>query len=139
MLLHRNKLYSIILVSCTAGYVWLWFDMYGRLSLHSDVVRACLIKRLTGLPCPSCGSTRSVEAILDGKYIEAMLINPIGYVLVSIMLAAPLWILFDLLTKRQTLFDFYGRRERCFKKSAVVVVFTLLIILNWIWNIDKAL
>ena len=126
MLLHRNKLYSIILVSCTAGYVWLWFDMYGRLSLHSDVVRAC-------------GSTRSVEAILDGKYIEAILINPIGYVLVSIMLAAPLWILFDLLTKRQTLFDFYGRMERCFKKSAVVVVFTLLIILNWIWNIDKAL
>ena len=78
MLLYRNKLYSIILASCTAGYVWLWFDMYGRLSLHSDVVRACLIKRLTGLPCPSCGSTRSVEAILGGKYIEAILINRIG-------------------------------------------------------------
>jgi hypothetical protein len=42
----------------------------------------CPFKSLTGLPCPGCGYTRSVESILGGEFLHSFLHNPGWLVLI---------------------------------------------------------
>lgn len=44
---------------------------------------ACLFRQRTGLPCPTCGMTRSVVLTLHGRLPAAFRLNPAG----------PLWVL----------------------------------------------
>lgn len=43
----------------------------------------CTIYHLTGRPCPSCGLTTSVSAILHGQFALAWRANPIGFLIVA--------------------------------------------------------
>ena len=36
----------------------------------------CLIKELTGLPCPTCGMTRAYKSLLRGEILMAFIYNP---------------------------------------------------------------
>ncbi|MCS6918909.1 MAG: DUF2752 domain-containing protein [Fimbriimonadales bacterium] len=60
----------------------------------------CTIYFLTGRPCPSCGLTTSVSAILHGQLALAWRANPIGFVIVVAALAVALNSLYALLTGR---------------------------------------
>lgn len=41
----------------------------------------CTFRRLTGYPCPGCGSTRMVLALLHGHFAQAATLNPLAFVL----------------------------------------------------------
>jgi len=43
----------------------------------------CTIYYLTGRPCPSCGLTTSVSAILHGQFGLAWRANPMGFLIVA--------------------------------------------------------
>jgi hypothetical protein len=47
----------------------------------------CPLRTLTGVPCPLCGTTTSVEATLRGHPIAALEANPVGPFLVLAALA----------------------------------------------------
>jgi hypothetical protein len=51
-------------------------------------VQLCLIKRLTGIPCPTCGFTRGALALLNGKFIQAWSYNPLLYLVLGLFFAA---------------------------------------------------
>lgn len=40
----------------------------------------CMFRNITGLPCPFCGTTRSIGHILIGDFESALRLNPLGYV-----------------------------------------------------------
>ena len=40
-------------------------------------LETCLLHRLTGQPCPTCGSTRVVLALGQGAWVEALRLNPL--------------------------------------------------------------
>jgi hypothetical protein len=46
-------------------------------SYHDRAVTLCLIKRVTGLPCPTCGFTRGVLSLLSGEPGQGWLYNPL--------------------------------------------------------------
>ena len=50
----------------------------------------CPFRLVTGLPCPGCGTTRSVAALLDGRLADSLSFNPLGIVFPSAVL---LWAL----------------------------------------------
>ena len=60
-------------------------------------LRPCLFHSLTGIPCPTCGGTRSVLALLDGRVAEAASLNPLVFAATLTFLVggliAPLWTL----------------------------------------------
>jgi len=39
----------------------------------------CMFRSVTGLPCPFCGTTRSIGNILTGNFDVALHMNPLGY------------------------------------------------------------
>ncbi|WP_366523584.1 DUF2752 domain-containing protein [uncultured Kordia sp.] len=97
------------------------------------------MKNITSIPCPSCGTTRSVISLTKGDFFDAMTINPLGFIVGIIMLIAPIWILFDILTKRSSLFNFYKKIETYLQKTTYAIPLILFIVINWIWNITKGL
>jgi hypothetical protein len=60
----------------------------------------CTIYYLTGRPCPSCGLTTSVSAILHGQFGLAWRANPTGFLIVAAAVAVALNSLFALLWGR---------------------------------------
>jgi hypothetical protein len=98
-----------------------------------------MIKNITGYPCPSCGSTRSIQALLHLDFIGSILINPIGIVLVSAFLVLFPWSLYDLVYQKKTLSYSYHQFENWCKKRAVVFILISFVLINWVWNIMKNL
>lgn len=138
MALSRNKLYTLLLLSCMVGGLWLWFGILHDTN-QANPIGVCMIKHATGLPCPSCGSTRAIVLLSKGLWMDALVTNPFGYMIAFIMLLAPLWILFDIGTKRKTLFQFYKIIESRLKNPGLSIPLAVLVLINWIWNITKGL
>lgn len=55
--------------------------------LHLPNATVCPLRRITGVPCPMCGMTRSVTATVHGNLDRALLMNPAGIVLVVLSVA----------------------------------------------------
>lgn len=138
MLLDRNKLYSILLIACVAGYIWLYYSITSNVTENKSV-EVCLIKHTTNIPCPSCGSTRSIISLTKGNFVEAFDLNPIGYIVAIIMLIAPVWIIVDIIFRNNSLFVCYQKIESHLKKPKYAIPLILLVIINWVWNITKGL
>lgn len=49
----------------------------------------CLLHRLTGLPCPGCGLTRSITSLTHGNFLQAQAYHPFGLII---------WLMFVALT-----------------------------------------
>jgi hypothetical protein len=124
--------------ACAAGYIWLLIT-YNRNVSNGGEPGVCIFKRITGIPCPSCGSTRSVLSLLKGDVLGALFWNPFGFILMAIMVISPIWILYDLIGKKETLFQVYTNSEKFLKRKWVAISAILIVLLNWIWNIYKGI
>ena len=132
----RNKLYAFVLIACASGFIYLFYSLlYSESSRYS----VCMIKNVTGFPCPSCGTTRAVQLLFKGNFIDSLVMNPFGIFVSSAMLLLPIWIVFDLLSKKQTLYTFYYKMEFVLKQKKIAIPLIILVIMNWIWNINKGL
>ena len=133
----RNRLYLILGLGILAGYGWvLWFT-YHRILNHNFT--PCIFKNVTGIACPSCGSTRSVLLLSHGNFTDALLLNPLGVFMAAIMLIAPFWLLYDVTLKKDTLYTSYKKFEKIVQIKWVDITLIILILINWAWNIQKGL
>ena len=135
---HR-RLHAVLLVACIAGYAWLFANNSLFKNTSNDGYGGCFMKSVTHIPCPSCGTTRSVHSLLHGDIQGALYWNPIGLLVLAIMVVAPCWILYDTVKRGNSLYSFYQAVEQTLKKRKFAVAFGLLIAVNWIWNIYKGL
>lgn len=51
-----------------------------------ETVPPCPLRFITGIPCPLCGMTRGVTALVHGDFAHALLMNPAAYLAVAIAL-----------------------------------------------------
>ena len=72
---------GVLLLGAGLAAVWL------RLGLPRPI---CLLREWTGIPCPTCGSTRLVEALLAGDVGAALAQNPLVFV---VLVGVALWAL----------------------------------------------
>lgn len=137
MPLQRNRYYLFAAGLLLLGYGWMLYLKMSHNNKALSSVGPCIFKQTTGIPCPSCGSSRSVLAITHGQFTEAFLWNPLGYMIAAVLLILPFVILYDLVYQQKVLINSYERIENLFRKRVILFSAITLIIANWIWNIYK--
>jgi len=135
----KNKLYSILLIACFFGYAWLGFSILNEDHQGNSHFGVCLFKKVTSFPCPSCGTTRSVIFLTKGEFYRALMTNPFGIIVAFLMIIVPVWITFDAISNKQTLFKYYHKTEKFIRTRWVAILLILLVLGNWVWNIKKGL
>jgi hypothetical protein len=83
----------------------------------------CLFRRVTGQPCPSCGLTRSWQAIGHGRVSEGRTSHPFGLLT---MLAA-VWLMTDASAERRL--QDVGRRWWHLAAAAWIG--------SWVWRLSR--
>jgi len=78
MPIQRNKLYIILTIACAAGYIWLFAGFSAHYFEQNNPAEVCLFKHATNVPCPSCGSSRSVATLMHGDVLGSLYLNPFG-------------------------------------------------------------
>jgi Protein of unknown function (DUF2752) len=59
--------------------------VWPHLPVHPPL--ACPLRSITGIPCPLCGMTRAVVALVHGHVVESLRFNPAGILVVVFALA----------------------------------------------------
>ena len=131
----KNHLYILLLLFCAAGNSWLVMHLDSRWA--NLVGPVCVFKKATGIPCPSCGATRSMIALINGDFLKAVLLNPIGLLLLGGLVIFPVWLLHDLALKKNSFHVFYATVEKTIRQKQVAWPLIILLLLNWCWNIYK--
>jgi Protein of unknown function (DUF2752) len=132
----KTRLYVTLSIACIAAYVYLFINVQQH---YSKDLNLCIIKNSTGIACPSCGSTRAIELILNEHYIQALYLNPLSYLILVVMLILPVILLYDFILKKDIVYQLFKKMEELFKKPIIYIPSILLIFANWIWNITKGL
>lgn len=133
--MHRDKFYILLMALCLCSIVWIIFCVNNQDG--QGLWQGCLSKQILHIPCPSCGTTRSVISIIKGDFLNAVLINPLGYIAIISLVIIPIWIIFDCSTGKSTLFNTYHACLRFIKQAYIYIPLIVLTICNWIWNIVK--
>ena len=132
-----KKIPLTLFIGSLLGWTWILFNRIILPQHQASRLHACFIKQLTGLPCPSCGTTRSVICLLNGNLKESFFLNPLGILMVFLMLIIPLWILYDWIYRKKSFYRMYLKIEVLFRNKFIAGTAILLIISNWIWNFMK--
>lgn len=133
--MQKQSLYSLMVGLSVAGAAWLFFD-----HSFSGGVTLCLFKSATGLPCPSCGTTRSLAVLLQGDIFRALSINPLGIAAAIGLIVVPLWIIIDLLRSQDSFYRAFRSMEHLLRSNRLAAAAGIVLIAgNWLWNIAKGL
>lgn len=122
--------YTLCTVGCAGGWVWTWLSWTFA---GQGLWRGCLFKQLFHVPCPSCGSTRAILALLRGDVAASVACNPLGLLLAAGLAVLPLWLLTDLLCRRASLYRLFLRVDLLLRRRRVFAVFVCLVLANWAW------
>lgn len=125
---HRKELITAGVV-CAVGGLYVLFHAFFPVHLP------CIFKLLTGIPCPACGTVRSLQLLVHGDVVGSLLTNPLGLLLTLLVVAAAILVLRDARKDDDLLYRLMHRRW----PSLALVVVVLLTLANWLWNISKGL
>lgn len=132
-----KRLYLYVTALLIVSYIYVGWSLYNKDTPGSGTV--CVFKNITGVACPSCGSTRAVVLLAEGNITQAGLTNPLGYIIALFMLTLPFWLLYDIAFKKTTFYNRYRAAEKALSPKWVIATLMLLVLSNWIWNIYKNL
>ena len=102
---------------CSLGAAWI--------HEHHDPGALCPLRRLTGVPCPMCGSTTVFMEAGAGHWTEALTANPLTVLAFLVFLASPL-LLIDPIASWVRL---PTRRRN--------IGLGVLLALSWVWQLHR--
>jgi hypothetical protein len=136
--MNARRFYQLTFLLSGAGYIYLSYALWMQETKSHQSF--CLIKSVSGMPCPSCGTTRSVISLLEGDFHASLFSwNPLGWLMMGALLVVPFLAFYDLIKKKNHLYHAYQQIEKQMKKKYFLIPFFLLMGLNWVWNLTKGL
>jgi hypothetical protein len=104
---------ALILLQLAAARVFLSADAAGASFAGTPIGGVCFLRQHTGVPCPTCGMTRSVVLALHGDLAPALEINPAG----------PAWVLAAFVVSAGLLLFAWRPGERTKRRVRTVALF----------------
>ncbi len=94
----------------------------------------CTFRRVTGLPCPFCGTTRAFGELAQGNLISSLTLNPLALVLTALAL---LWVLQPRLLQmiKDRIVQFWWRITEGERVTLAFIVFVSF----WLANLPRML
>ncbi len=124
-----KRFYRFVTVLVIISWIWIGINL-----LISIPLNVCLFKNVLGIPCPACGTTHSVQAILSGRFEEAFMVNSLGYCALAVLAILPVWLMCDSILQRNSLFECYNNIDANFRKNPIWLILILVLVsINWIW------
>lgn len=116
--------------ACAVAGVWLALVAVAvALSRYLDrPMELCLFRRLTGLACPTCGTTRGVLSLLAARPLAAWAYNPLVFTVVGVWAAI---VAVRILTGRSLRLRLTARQ----KPFAWIIAAAAAVLLNWLYVI----
>ncbi|OGS34313.1 MAG: hypothetical protein A2293_13560 [Elusimicrobia bacterium RIFOXYB2_FULL_49_7] len=121
--------------------IWFWVFLgalllFKLIPIDSVALISCPIKNLIGLPCPTCGITRTVIAISEGKVEEAFTTSPffaLAFLGCGVYgLYAGVAMIFQ--TRRIRLVI-----EQPWKRYYPGMLLALVLVMNWLWLVFRGI
>ena len=103
-----------------------------RTSGFEDGPVLCPWRLLTGYPCPGCGGIRAMGAISTGQFEQAWLLNPVAFLVCSVVLVWAFRITPLIKFAQQAAIQF---RSQAF--AIQIMILTVLYALAWIAAISR--
>lgn len=92
-------------------------------------IMLCPLRRYTGIPCFTCGSTRAILAFLSGDFRTAFLTQPLIVSLFCLMAPVALFSLFTALFQKRIFLITFSRMEQ----TLLFCVLIVAALLNWLY------
>ncbi len=92
-------------------------------------VTLCPLRRYTGIPCFTCGSTRAILALVTGDITTAFLTQPLVISLICMLAPILLFNICAALLKKRMLLLSLSRTE----KTVLFVSLTVATLINWLY------
>ena len=86
----------------------------------------CALRRTTGIPCLSCGMTRSFDWFMQGRFLDSLAINPVGFLLAVGAVIGFAYLVARPLRPPRLVVELTDRQERWVRIGAVA-----LLAVNW--------
>lgn len=126
------RFYTFIWGVCLVFFVFVLMNQMGQ-------TLPCVFKSATGYACAGCGISRAISLAFSGEFLASLQTNPLGIFLLLIAVFCFLLLIFDTFTSRKKLYEFYHWVNQKLNNFWVILLFVLIFILNWIWNIYKGI
>ena len=136
--LKPGHFYGMILAGSAAAGLYLW-QVHQRMLSGEPGLLMCPVHTIAGIPCPSCGTTRSILQIISPDSVTTALFNPLGPIMLLLLLVLPVWSVADLIRKKKSLYYAVQKAEKLISNhKAVSGVLILLLALQWLWLIHQS-
>lgn len=135
----KTSFYRLILVLSAIAFLWVSYNFISISRSGESSPDFCLLKSTMDVPCPFCGTTRSVMYGLQGEWHDALQLNPLGIVVIIFAICGPLWIFIDYLRKDDSLYRISKKIVERVGVKWIVVIVLLLLLLLWFRNIQMGL
>jgi len=133
-----KRFYIIILLLLIAGWTLIACNKIFVHKTHADGKTLCLIKTITGYPCPACGVSRGIGRLTRLDVKGALWQNPFSLIVAFGGLIMPFWIIYDALNKKTSLYLVNQKLGHWLKKNPyIIVLLVVFVLVNWIWNFTK--
>jgi hypothetical protein len=93
----------------------------------------CLFHSATGIPCPGCGMGKASILLSQGEIIASMIIHPLALPFSIAAFTAIVWIVLDLIRKRETFLPLMKKKMRW----PYFIVLLAAIAGVWGWNVVR--
>lgn len=94
----------------------------------------CLFRVWTGLPCPTCGATRTGIALSHFYFLDALFENPLFFMIYAALFLWGMNTILGVVTGKNVKFSLSGR-----EKKRVQILLVSAIALNWLYLILKTI
>jgi hypothetical protein len=133
-----RRFYIILTLLALAGWGIVLADRFLLKGVIFEGRTLCLIKTITGYPCPSCGVRSGIGYLTRFEIGRAIMQNPLSLLVAAGGLVVPVWLIWDYFHKDISLYRFNQKTGIWLKRNPLIIILlVMLILINWIWNFYK--